>query len=96
MKTLRMARNIAALSIVAMALVASPPGRAAQAEGEGNGSCDLAINPCCCKNGHTQFDKKDPRYESCELTCSFGPGPRTLAISRLKTIWPGFPIEPSQ
>src|SRR5215472_12026958 len=70
MKTLRMARNIAALGIVAMALVASPPGRAAQAEGKGNGSCDQAITPCCCdKSGHTQLPKTDPNHDACESVC---------------------------
>ena len=63
-------QSIAALSIVAIALVASPPGRAAQVQEQASGSCDQAINPCCCdKSGQTQLDKKDPNYDACAAVC---------------------------
>jgi hypothetical protein len=71
MKTLRMMRNIAALFIVVTALASASqksqkPGTSQQVPSW----CVQAINPCCCRNGKTHLERSDPRYPTCESTCS--------------------------
>ncbi|HRI15404.1 MAG TPA: hypothetical protein PLX89_20605 [Verrucomicrobiota bacterium] len=37
-------------------------------------SCDMTVDPCCCRKCHTRLPSTDPNYPSCQAQCSFGCG----------------------